>query len=68
MPEFVVQTIIEYRIQADSPEDAVRMIEDGETKHHDVIDAWVENVYDNLGITKMWPKDRNPYAESNQES
>lgn len=60
MPKYRLKTVIEYDVTAESPEELVRLAYDGEISYNkrgvDEVDAYVEAVYAEDGITKVWPK------------
>jgi hypothetical protein len=61
MPKLRIKTVIEYEGEFESPEDAVRLAYDGELNHHQGVhdvEAYVEAVYAEDNVTRVWPKDK----------
>jgi len=58
MPKYHVHSIVVYEIEADAPLEAKNMLEDGEVRNPTTVDAWVDSVYDEDQVTRVWPISR----------
>lgn len=56
MPKYFVHSIIVTEVEAPTPKDAVRMTYDGDVPRNCETEAWVDTVYAEDNITKVWPE------------
>lgn len=53
MPEYIIHVTSTYKVEADSPEEAKQIMEDGDgPPHHHFEDVWISSVY--LGDECVW--------------